>query len=133
MKKDITIPKVKDVAVGIVKEELKGEVVWRVYLINYNTFLIKNVLVSSRGYGAINDQKKKTTSFSHFLGDLTKQSYKPFELINEAVFGLTNEFLVTYYIEDVIYDKKYIFLPDAIQEKNFTTIPLLKKKGVLIK
>ena len=61
MKKDITIPKVKDVAVGIVREELKGEVVWRVYLINYNTFLIKNVLVSSRGYGAINDQKKKTT------------------------------------------------------------------------
>ena len=133
MKKDITIPKVKDVAVGIVREELKGEVVWRVYLINYNTFLIKNVLVSSRGYGSINDQKKKTTSFSHFLGDLTKQSYKPFELINEAVFGLTNEFLVTYYIEDVIYDKKYIFLPDAIQQKNFTTIPLLKKKGVLIK
>ena len=67
MKKDITIPKVKDVAVGIVREELKGEVVWRVYLINYNTFLIKNVLVSSRGYGAINDQKRKPPHLVIFL------------------------------------------------------------------
>ncbi|MAP01742.1 MAG: hypothetical protein CMD01_02850 [Flavobacteriales bacterium] len=133
MKKDIPIPKVKDIGVAVVKEKIKAEVVWRVYLINYNSFLLKNVLISSRGYGNINDQKKKTSSFSHFLGDVDKRSFKPFELINEAVFGLSNEFLVTYYIDEVIYDKKYIFLPDSIQEKHFTTIPLLKKKGVLIK
>ncbi len=133
MKKDIPIPKVKDIGVAIVKEEIEGELVWRVYLINYNSFLLKNVLISSRGYGNINDLKKKTSSFSHFLGDVNEKSFKPFELINESVFGLSNEFLVTYYVNDVIYDKKYIFLPESIQEKNFTAIPLLKKKGVLIK
>ena len=46
---------------------------------------------------------------------------------------LSNEFLVTYYIDNVIYDKKYVFLPDSIQEKHFSSIPILNKKGVLIK
>lgn len=133
MKKDIPIPTVKDIAIAIVKEEEEGEIVWRVYFLNYNPFLIKNVLISSRGYGNINDQRKKTSSFSHFLGDVNEKSFKAFELINEAVFGLTNEFLVTYYIDGVIYDKKYFFLPDAIQEKHFTAIPILNKQGVLIK
>ena len=133
MKKDIPIPKVKDIGLAVVKEELDGELIWRVYLINYNSFLIKNVLISSRGYGNINDQKKKTSSFSHFLGDVERKSFKPFELMNESVFGLSNEFLVSYYIDNVIYDKKYIFLPESIQEKHFIDVPLLKKKGVLIK
>ena len=78
-------------------------------------------------------KKRKLPHLVIFLGNVDKRSFKPFELINEAVFGLSNEFLVTYYIDEVIYDKKYIFLPDSIQEKHFTTIPLLKKKGVLIK
>lgn len=133
MKKDITIPAVKDIGIAIVRQEEEGELVWRVYLINFNSFIIKNVLISSRGYGSINDQKKKTSSFSHFLGDVNQKSCVPFELINDTVFGLSNEFLVTYYINNVIYDKKYVFLPDSIQEKHFTSVPVLQKQGVLIK
>ena len=133
MKKDIPIPEVKDIGVAIVRQEEEGALVWRVYLINFNSFIIKNVLISSRGYGSINDQKKKTSSFSHFLGDVNQKSCVPFELINDTVFGLSNEFLVTYYINNVIYDKKYVFLPDSIQEKHFTSVPILQKQGVLIK
>lgn len=133
MKKDIPIPEVKDIGVAIVRQEEEGDLVWRVYLINFNSFIIKNVLISSRGYGSINDQKKKTSSFSHFLGDVNQNSFVPFELINDTVFGLSNEFLVTYYINNVIYDKKYVFLPDSIQEKHFTSVPILQKQGVLIK
>lgn len=133
MKKDIPIPEVKEIGIAIVRQEEDDELIWRVYLINFNSFIIKNVLISSRGYGRINDKKKKTSSFSHFLGDVKQKSCIPFELINDAVFGLSNEFLVTYYINNVIYDKKYVFLPDSIQEKHFTSIPILQKKGVLIK
>ena len=133
MKKDINIPEVKEVGIAIVRQKEEEEFVWRVYLINFNSFLIKNVLISSRGYGSINDKKKKTSSFSHFLGDVDQKSCRPFELLNEAVFGLSNEFLVTYYKDNIIYDKKYIFLPDSVQEKHFSNIPVLNKKGVLIK
>ncbi len=133
MKKDISFPKVKDVGVAVIQEKDNNELVWRAYLLNMNNYLIKDVLVSSRGYGTINDKKKKTSSFSHYLGDVTKKSYKLIEAMSEETFVLSNEFLVTFYIDGTIYDKKYIFLPEAIQKNNFTTIPLLNKKGVLIK
>ena len=133
MKKDISIPKVKDVGVAIVQESNKDELIWRAYLLNLNNYLIKDVLVSSRGYGVINDKKKKTSSFSHYLGDLAKKSYKLIEPLSEDIFGLSNEFLVTFYVNGTIYDKKYIFLPETIQKNNFTTVPVLNKKGVLIK
>ena len=59
MKKDISIPKVKDVGVAIIREKDKNEWVWRAYLLNLNNCIINDVLVSSRGYGTINDKKRK--------------------------------------------------------------------------
>ena len=133
MKKDISIPKVKDVGIAIIKEIKENELIWMVYLINFNDHQINDVLVSSRGYGIIGEIKKRTSTFSHSLGHLLPKSYKLIEPISENVFGLSNEFLVTYYVKDEIYDKKYIFLPETILKKNFTSIPILDKQGVLIK
>ena len=133
MKKDISIPKVKDVGVAIIREKDKNEWVWRAYLLNLNNCIINDVLVSSRGYGTINDKKKKTSSFSHYLGNVDKKSFKFIEDVSEETFVLSNEFFVTFYIDGVIHDKKYIFLPETIQKGNFTTIPILNQKGVLIK
>ena len=31
-----------------------------------------------------------------------------------------------------LYDRKYIFVAGSIEEDNFTTIPLMNKKGVMI-
>jgi hypothetical protein len=31
-----------------------------------------------------------------------------------------------------MFDKKYIFLAGSIEEGNFTTVPLLEKRGVMI-
>jgi len=133
VKKDVSIPKVKDVGVAIIQEKEKDEWVWRAYLLNLNNCLIKDVLVSTRGYGTINDKKKKTSSFSHYLGNLNKRSFKLIEHISEETFMLSNEFFVTFYINGVIHDKKYIFLPETIQKNNFTSIPIINRKGVLIK
>jgi hypothetical protein len=30
-------------------------------------------------------------------------------------------------------DKKFIFLPETIKEENFVQLPLMKKRGVVIK
>ena len=129
MKKDIIVPKVKDVAVAVIEEQDE----WAAYLINMNSVSIENTLVSSKGYGEINNKLKKTTSFSHFLGTIKKNSFKKVELINKSVLGLTNEFFITYYIDGLIYDKKYIFLPESIITENKTQIPLIDCKGVMIK
>ena len=129
MKKDIYIPEVKDVAVAVIEEDED----WAAYLLNMNNFPIENTLISSKGYGKINDQQKKTTSFSHFLGTLKKKSFKKVETINKSVLGLTNEFFLTYYIDGIIHDKKYIFLPESIISKNKINLPIINKKGVMIK
>ena len=133
MKKDIHVPKVEDIAIAIVEEEIKEGKEWVVYLLNMKDCPINDTLVSSKGYGEIDQKKKKTTFFSHYLETLESQSFKKIEIINESVFGLTNEFFLTYYIDGVIHDKKYIFLPETIIQDNKTTIPLLNKKGIMIK
>tara|TARA_B100001287_G_scaffold86664_2_gene72540 strand:- start:617 stop:964 length:348 start_codon:yes stop_codon:yes gene_type:complete len=106
---------------------------WIAYLLNLNNFSIENTLVSSKGYGKINNVKKKTTSFSHYLGTIYKKSFKKVEHINNGIVGLTNEFFLTYYIDGVIHDKKYIFLPESIIKNNKISLPLIRKRGIMIK
>ena len=54
------------------------------------------------------------------------------EPVMEDVFGLTNEYMLSFWVNDVMYDKKFIFLPETIQEKNMRLIPQLGVKGVMI-
>jgi hypothetical protein len=134
MKKDITPPEVKDIAVAVIKEENElGETEWNAYLINMRSEDVEGVLVSSMGYGLFNDEEVKTSTLRHFLDVVKKQSYAKIEPIVETVFGLNNEFWVSFYLNKVMYDKKYIFLPETIKEENFVSIPYINKKGVMIK
>lgn len=129
MKKDIHIPVVSNIAIAIVKESEE----WYAYLINQNSFSLENVLISSKGYGTIHEKPKKTTFFSHYLGTIMGKSYQKIEMMCKDVFGLTNEFLLTYYLDNVIHDKKYIFLPESILIENKTKLPLMNKLGIMIK
>ncbi len=106
---------------------------WYAYLINQNHFSLENVMISSKGYGTINDKPKKTTFFSHYLGSVRKKSFQKIEMMSKDVFGLTNEFLLTYYQDNIIHDKKYIFLPESIINENKTKLPLMNKRGIMIK
>jgi hypothetical protein len=134
MKKDILPPEVKDVAVAIVKEQNElAESEWNVYLINLKSTEIEGVLVSSCGYGKYNDEDVKTSTLRHFLDVVKSKSFKKIEPIVETLFGLNNEYWVSFFVDNVMYDKKYIFLPETIKEENFVLIPYLNKKGVVIK
>lgn len=134
MKKDILPPEVKDVAVAVVREQNElAETEWNVYLINLKSTDIEGVLVSSLGYGKYNDEDVKTSTLRHFLDVVKSKSFSKIEPIVETVFGLNNEYWVSFYLNKVMYDKKYIFLPESIKEENFVLIPYLNKKGVMIK
>ncbi len=134
MKKDIEFPKVTDVAVAIVSEknELNQEE-WNVYLLNLKDEPIEGVLVSSRGYGELNQEKRNTSELRHFLNVINKKSFAKIEPIIEEVFGLNNEYWVSFYHDKKMYDKKFIFLPESITKNNLISVPLINKKGVLIK
>lgn len=134
MKKDINPPKVEDIAVAITKEvnELGGEE-WFAYLINLKNELIEGVLVSSRGYGEIDGEIRKTATLRHFLDELEPKSYKKIEPLTEEILALSNEFWVSFYQNKQLFDKKYIFLAESVTEANEINLPLIGKKGILIK
>jgi hypothetical protein len=133
MRKDIHPPKVEGVAMAVVREaDEEGEEAWYVYVVNLNEVRLENVLVSSRGYGEIGGETRRTSEMRHFLGELGPRSWARIERIVEDVFGLSNQYWLSFYIGRELHDKKYIFLPESIQEENFTTVPLMKKRGVMI-
>jgi hypothetical protein len=134
MKKDLPENIVEDLAMAVVLMSETPEVKnWTVYLINLKNVQIDNVLISSKGYGEKDGRMVKTSVLRHFLGDIAANSYKGVEAIDTEVFGLTNEYWLSYYIDGTIYDKKFIFLPESIVDENLIRIPLVNKPGVMIK
>ncbi len=134
MKKDLPDNHVEDVAIAVVLEEDKIESrSWKVYLLNLKNQALENVLISSKGYGSINGETVKTTTFRHYIGDVAPQKYTAIELIDEKLFAINNEFWLSYYINGTIYDKKFIFLTESVTESNFIRIPIINKPGVMIK
>jgi len=133
MRKDIHIPKVEDVSVAVVRETEGADAEWGVYLINQKEVGIDNIIVASKGYGVLQDQQVQTSTLRHFFDVLEAGSFQKIEKIMPDVFGLNNEYMLTFYIDKMIYDRKYIFVPDSIVEENLITIPLVDKPGILIK
>lgn len=133
MKEDLPINIVADISIAVVLEsESPDGKVWNVYLVNEKKVPIKNVMVSSKGYGMKDDKEVKTSVLRHFIGDIDPADYAKIEAIDEQVFGLTNEYWLSYYIDGTIYDKKYIFLPESIIDDNLIRVPVLNKPGVVI-
>ncbi len=133
MIKDIPELIVENVAIAVVREKNElDETVWNSYLINLKDQKIEGVLVTSTGYGELNDEKVKTSTLRHFLDEVEPKSFVKIEPIIEEVFGINNEYWLSFYFNKTMYDKRYVFLAESITEANFTTIPLINKKGVMI-
>ena len=136
MKEDIQFDAVAGVAVAIVPDEapaVEGEKqVWQVYLLNYNSFPLSNVIVSSNGYGtSLAGEAIRTSTLRHVMLEVAPQSATPIEPLDPALFHLNNQYWVSYYHGPQIFDKKYIFVPESIVPANFTYLALLGREGVL--
>lgn len=133
MKKDLPENIVEDISIAVVLEnETPDGKIWNVYLVNLKDHPIETVLISSKGYGQKEGKDVKTSILRHSIGNLDGNDYALIEAIDEQVFGLTNEYLLSFYINGIIYDKKFIFLPESIVESNLIRIPVVNKPGVMI-
>ena len=121
------------VSIAIVPDGVENDREWNVYVINTKNEEIKNVMITSNGYGEINNKKMQTSTLRWYFEKMAASSFAMVEPIMEEVFGLSNEYWVSYFANNVLYDKKFIFLPESIQEGNLITIPVIQKKGILIK
>ncbi len=135
MRQELLGPKVEGVAVAVVKQIGEDNAtIYNVYLINLREDIIEGIIITSEGFG-VNVQtgeKIKTSSLRHSIELMLPNEAAKIEPIMEEVFGLTNQFWVSFWINDTMYDKKYIFLPETIQERNMKLIPAIGLKGVII-
>jgi len=132
MMKDIPNLRVRDLAIAIVPRPEEKEL-WDVYIINFKDEPIASVFVNSRGYGELEGEKIRTTTLRHFFEQLGPLDMKQIEPIQTELFGLTNEYWVSFMYDGEMYDKKYVFVKGSIDQMHFTTIPFLDRKGVMIK
>jgi hypothetical protein len=135
MKEYLKSQSLEGVSVAIVNESnTHNEENFNVYLLNNSSQTLKGCIIAARGYGLnVETQEKiETSTLRHFLDELAPKSYVKVEPILSEVFGLNNEYWVSFWIDDMMYDKRYIFLPESIKEENMVHIPLMQQKGVLI-
>lgn len=129
MKKDIDIPEVKEVYVAAVKvynEAFKVDE-WTAYLINNKDEAIEMALIVSKGY----DENRETSTIRHKLEHLPAKSFAKIEFIQEEVLKLNNQFQVSFFAEGKMYEKKYLFRKNSVNDKALREIPIIPNKGVL--
>lgn len=129
MKKDINIPQVKGVYVAVVNEynDIYKTHDWNAYIINDKNVDLEMILIVSIGY--TND--KASSTMRHKLDKLPAKSYAKIELMQEEVLALNNEFLITFFEDNKMFDKNYVFKKNTIHKKALQPIPLIEAKGVL--
>ncbi|MGB5553874.1 MAG: hypothetical protein WBM83_04385 [Flavobacteriaceae bacterium] len=130
MKKDIEIPIAKDVHIAIIREWNEDFLSkdWNVYVLNNRNNEIEMVLVVSKGY----DADKKTSTMRHGLGKVKGKSFEKIELLQEDVLALNNEFFLTFFADDKLFEKRFVFEKNTVNEQNLVQIPLIEKEGILI-
>lgn len=135
MRADILSPLVENVKMVVVPEKNEeGATQHYVYLLNLREDIMEGIIITSKGYG-VNEatgEKITTSTLRHSLEVLLPDEAAKIEPIMEDVFKLTNEFLISFWVEDTMYDKKFIFLPETINEKNYVTIPKMGGKGIVV-
>lgn len=135
MREELKGPKVEGVRVVVVPEtDEDGNKQHYVYLLNLRDDIMEGIIITSKGYGmnVETGESVKTSTLRHSLEVLLPNEAAKIEPIMEEVFGLTNEYWVSFWVESAMYDKKFIFLPETISEKNYVEIPRLGGKGIMV-
>ncbi len=129
MKKDLNIPVVTDVDMAIVYEynDLYKTDDWNVYIINKKEIDLELVVVVSQGF----NDTKTTSLLRKKIEVLPKNSFAKVEFIQPELFKLHNRFQVSFFAENKLFDKTFVFEKDTIKEGRLRHIPALDKKGIL--
>ena len=135
MREELFGPKVEKVGVAVVQEIIEtGDKAYNVYLLNLRDDIMEGIIITSTGYGEnVNTGEPiKTSTLRHCLEILLPNEAAKIEPIMEEVFGIANEYWVSFWVNEVMYDKKFVFLPETITEKNMKPIPVLGATGVIL-
>ena len=134
MKDELKGPKVEKVSVAIVEMMVENEKSYYAYLLNLREDIMEGIIISSTGYGqnTKTGDRIKTSTLRHSIEVLLPIEAARIEPIMPEVFGLSNEYWVSFWVNEVMYDKRFVFPAESISEKNMQMIEILGQKGVII-
>ena len=129
------MPEVFGVYIAVVSEEgVGGEKIWNAYIVNDKSEPIENVFVSSKGYlKNLKGEESKSSTLRHFYKVVSAKSSQKIEVIIDDVLKLNNEYFVSFYHKNKLFDKKFVFLPETIKQENISVVPIIQKQGIWIK
>jgi len=136
MREELLGPKVEGVAFAVVEQfNEDNEKIYNVYLINLRDDIMEGIIVTSQGYGnnVATGETTRTSKLRHSLEILLPNEAAKIEPIIEEVFGLSNEYWVSFWVNEVLYDKKFVFVAESISEENMKVLPVIGERGVMIK
>lgn len=135
MKHDIIIPEVENVFLAAIHQwnEDFMEKMWTVFIVNDSDFDLDGVMVVSKAFGTIDGEMKKTSLLRHAFQHIPTVSVIKIELIEKSVLALNNEFMLTYFIGDTLYDKKFIFKKNFFSDLPLEEVPILFEEGIIIR
>ncbi len=135
MKEELLGPKVENVGVAVIQSiNEENEKEYTVYLISLREDIMEGIIVASTGYGenTVTGEKIKTSTLRHGIEVLLPNEIAKIEPIMPDVFGLSNEYWVSFWVEDVLFDKRFVFPAESLIEENFKYLDAFKRKGVIL-
>jgi hypothetical protein len=136
MREELKSPKVEGISIAVVRTSAdeSNEKEFYVYLMNLRDDIIEGIIVTSTGYGEdpVTGEKIKTSTLRHCIELLLPNEAAKIEPIMPELFTLANEYWVSFWVNDVLYDKKFVFVGGTIEESKFQFIEQLQAKGVVL-
>ena len=131
MKKDIQIPEVTGVEIAVVYEynALYKTDDWNIYIINNKTVDLEMIVIVSQGFS----ETKTTSLLRKKLDTLPANSFAKVEFIQPELFVLNNRFQVSFFENNQLKDKTFLFEKNTIKEGGLQMISEIKKNGILAK
>jgi len=131
LKKDIQIPEVSGVEIAVVYEynALYKTDDWNIYIINNKNVDLEMIVIVSQGFS----ETKTTSLLRKKLETLPANSFAKVEFVQPELFVLNNRFQVSFFENNQLKDKTFLFKQNTIKEGNLRMIPEIKKRGILAK
>lgn len=135
MKKDIDFPKSENVFLAAIQQwnDDFQENTWFAYIVNNTNETLEMAMIVSRAYGIINNEQRVTGTFRHAFKEVAPKSIIKIELLENNVLQLNNEFVVSYFLNNKMFDKTFVFKTNTINDKALSDIPGTDLRGVLLK
>ena len=135
MKEDILGPKVENVELALVELPIEGgDPEYVVFLINNRDDIMEGIIVASTGYGTDSQtgEKIQTSTLRKGIEVMLPGEAARIEPIMPELFGLSNEFWVSFWVNETMYDKRFVFEARTIDPAKFDHLPELNARGIKI-